>query len=81
MIAAFLVALAAFLLFATAMDRRARRAPLLRTTAWTSVALDFALCLHAQGAVFGPIAWVGTLMAAAAAVFCLVNFALRRPIR
>lgn len=81
MTAAFLVALAAFLLFATAMGRRVRLVPLLRMAAWAAVALDFALCLRAQGAVFGPIAWVGTLMAAAAAVFCLVNFALRRPIR
>ncbi|MEG3178396.1 DUF3325 domain-containing protein [Sphingomonas sp. RB3P16] len=81
--ACFLVATLAFTLFAFATDqhhgKRLRRpcpkgrARLLRGLAWTCLALDFVLSLRAWGGVFGPIGWVATIMAGAAAAFCALN--------
>lgn len=84
----FVLAALAFLLFALATDphHRARlgrpcpkrSATMLRTTAWTLVALDFVTALLAWGSVFGPIGWVATLMTGAMLAFCALNFTPRR---
>jgi hypothetical protein len=84
--ATFLVALAAFVLFALATDRQhcarfgkpvpARRQILLRIGAWSCVAFDFALAWAAWGAVFGPVGWAAMLMAGAAVSFIVLNFLL-----
>lgn len=82
-IVAALCALAAFLLFGSATDRHhelrfghrltRRHARWYRSTAWAAIAASLFASIGAWGAVFGPIAGVGLIMAGASASFLLLN--------
>lgn len=82
-IASSLCALLAFLLFGIVTDRhherRFGRRPLhrvaqrCRAIAWATIALALTTAVGAWGWIFGPIAWVGLLMAGAATSFLLLN--------
>lgn len=52
---------------------RPERRRMLRTAAWTAVALAFPFAILARGWIYGPIAWFGALMFGAGAVFLYLN--------
>ena len=80
----FLAAILAFGLFGLATDqhhgkrfRRAcprGRATRLRATAWTLLALAFALSMIAWGAVFGAIGWFASIISGGALACAGLNF-------
>jgi hypothetical protein len=82
--AAFVCTLVAFILFGVATDRHHERhfgcrpqpgvAQRCRTAAWTSLVVGLGAALASWGTVFGTVAWIGLVMAGAAASFLLLNF-------
>jgi len=90
-IVAALCALAAFLLFGFATDRHhelrfghrltRRHARWYRSTAWAAIAACLFASIGAWGAVFGPVAWVGLIMAGASGSFLLLNLVPEGPAR
>lgn len=87
----FAAAILAFALFAVSTDAHAlarlgarpsgaaRRQR--RIAAWVLLVLAFALATGGYGWVYGPIVWTGAIMAAAGAVFLLLNLLPRRTVR
>lgn len=78
-----LFAVAAFLMFGLATDEHHQRSfgrrpdpavrRRMRIAGWLSVGAAFPPALLGNGAVFGPILWVGVLMFAAGIVFLALN--------
>ena len=78
-----LLAIAAFALFGLATDKHhqrqfrqrptGRRAMRMRGAAWAMIAAAFASAVAAQGWIFGPILWAGTIMLGAGVAFVCLN--------
>jgi hypothetical protein len=80
-----IVAVGTFVLFGLSTDRHHQqrlgtkltvpRKKVLRSAAWGSVTLCFAIAFLAEGAVYAAIFWLGALSFGAAAVFLFLNLA------
>lgn len=85
MIVCLLCAIASFALFGLATDHHHQRRlgkrltpqpkRWLRSLAWAGVGLCLITAFGAQGAVYGPILWLGALSFGAAATFLFFNLA------
>lgn len=77
------LALLAFLLFGLATDQHhgrrfgrrldRRTAQRRRMLAWIAIGMSLAAAIASRGWVFGPVMWVGLVMAGAATSFLLLN--------